>query len=38
MSSRFPLLQLTETVLAAQQLCTQHNLLAPLVGHVGDSK
>lgn len=31
-----PLSQLTDTVLAAQQLCRRHGLLAPLVGHVGD--
>lgn len=33
-----PLSQLTDTVLAAQQLCRRHGLLAPLVGHVGDGK
>lgn len=33
-----PLSRLSECVLAAQWLCRQHNLLAPMVGHVGDSK
>ncbi|KAL4431359.1 hypothetical protein ABPG75_006615 [Micractinium tetrahymenae] len=32
-----PLSKLTETVLASQELCRRHGLLAPLVGHVGDS-
>lgn len=31
-----PLSRLTETVLASQELCRRHDLLAPLVGHVGD--
>lgn len=33
-----PLTALTECVLAAQALCERAGLLAPLVGHVGDSK
>lgn len=33
-----PLSRLTECVLEAQRLCKAHGLLAPLVGHVGDSK
>lgn len=33
-----PLSRLTECVLEAQRLCKSHGLLAPLVGHVGDSK
>lgn len=32
-----PLSRLTECVLEAQRLCRAHGLLAPLVGHVGDS-
>ncbi|PRW20430.1 lactate dehydrogenase [Chlorella sorokiniana] len=32
-----PLSRLTECVLEAQRLCKSHGLLAPLVGHVGDS-
>ncbi|KAI7837750.1 hypothetical protein COHA_008381 [Chlorella ohadii] len=32
-----PLSRLTECVLEAQRLCKAHGLLAPLVGHVGDS-
>lgn len=31
-----PLSRLTETVLASQELCRRHGLLAPMVGHVGD--